>query len=72
MSRQSVIRQQVAQHGLYGCWVGGEGDYKGEIEKQPYGLPQPRAPGGLGSHTGLRRTWPLPSEMRVCLQASPQ
>lgn len=36
MSRQSVIRQQVAQHGLYGCWVGGEGDYKGEIEKQPY------------------------------------
>ena len=36
MSRQSVIRWQVAQHGLYGCWVGHKGDYKDEIEKQPY------------------------------------
>ena len=35
-SRQSVIRQQVAQHGLYGYWAGGEGDYKDEIEKPPY------------------------------------
>lgn len=35
MSRQSVIRRLVAQHGLYGCWVGHKGDYKDEIEKQP-------------------------------------